>query len=281
MAWLNSEGRSAVSDMADARRHEEAGLRQLAMQAHGLLQGHPRVAIAAGEQDRQPGRSSSSGRGWRCARMSSRTATSSFRQAPWPWVGSWRRASLAAQAGSSRSSRSGSMRRRATLLRGSGSTPTAASTADRRRSGCRMAKASAVPGAHREAGHVEALQAQPVREGQQVVDEHRVAPALVGVPARPGMAAGVGQVEGEVLAQQGPLGGPVLHRRGGRGMQQDEGRPLALGPVGDAQAVGLQLRHANVARVRDGRWGGCASRSRWLACVAPMVARPRRYPHDP
>ena len=74
-------------------------------------------------------------------------------------------------------------------------------------------------GAHRQAGHVEALEPEAIGEGDEVLDQHPVAPTPVGVPARSGMASGIGQVEGEVLAQQRALGRPVLGRRRGRRVQ--------------------------------------------------------------
>ena len=109
------------------------------------------------------------------------------------------------------------------------------------------------PSAHGQARDVEALQVERVGEGHQVGQQHAVVPALPRVPAGPGMAACVGQVEPEVLSQEWSLRGPVLGRGRRRRVKQHERGPLALHDVGDAQAVGVELRHGQGCLPRGGR----------------------------
>ena len=129
------------------------------------------------------------------------------------------------------------------LARGSRSTATAARTAEDSRSGCCDRECQGGRRSHRHARDVEAVERKLVGEREQVVHEHRVAPAVGHVPARPGMAARVRQVAAVVLAQQRALGRPVLERRGGRGMEEHEWRSLALDRVVDVEAAGADLRH--------------------------------------
>jgi len=75
---------------------------------------------------------------------SSAIARSSGRQAPSPWIGSWVRAMLAIQPGSSRATRSGSSSRAATLARGCRSGVIEIRTRVSRRVGIRVASSRAV-----------------------------------------------------------------------------------------------------------------------------------------
>ena len=93
--------------------------------------------------------------------------------------------------------------------------------------GCQAAQA--------EADQVEGLQAEPVREGAQVGHQLLGREPLRDIPAGAAMAPGIGQVDAEGAPEGGQLRREVLAPRARRSMQHDHRRSRPLGRVLDRE----------------------------------------------
>ena len=196
---------------------------------------------------------------------------------PCPGPGSWRRARSAAQAGSSRRMRAGSISRRATLARGSRAVAIPSATRLRSRSGARTANAERGHPAHRVADEMEAIEIERVDEGREVVHQPAGLEAIGHVPARPAVPARIRQVEAEPGGEGRDLGGVRLAPDGRRGVEQHHRRTVADDVVADVEVVGADVRHRRdaTAPVRAVRAGSRPRRGR------PPSRRGTRRPGSP
>ena len=208
--------------MAAVGRHEQAPVAELAREA--ATPGRP---ARTDRGRRRPPGSARRSRAARAAESSGWIATSSAmagsrrRQAPGPWTGSWRRAGLAAQAGSSRSIRAGSSSRRATLARGSRAGEMPATTSVRTRSGVAGREREAPSGRPSRSRGGGRSQTERVDERGEVVDQPLGAEPVRGVPARAAVAAGI-----------------RAGRRGSASRAAGSGRRSPRGPSSSRRAAG-------------------------------------------
>ena len=194
--------------------------------------------------------------------MSAAIAGRRRRQAPGPWTGSIVRSISAAQAGSSRAIRSGSISRRPTLARGSRAVVIPTTTRVRTRSGRADREAERGHRAHRVAGQVERREPERVGERLEVVDQPAGLEPVGRVPAR----------RRRGRARRADRGG-TTRRAPGSGAP-NEPRPVVDAPwsrtsggavadrlVGDRQAVGVDRGHRVDATRRRRRLRGRVSRA--------------------
>ena len=186
-----------------------------------MIGGHEDIAIAIGEQDgharvAQAPRERAAA-AWRCPTRWRAAASSRH---PRPASCPWRRSRAAAQAGSSRSIRSGSMRRRATLVRGSRRMSMPATIAVRSRSGWRVAKVSTVIAPIENPAAWNVSRPSASANAREVVDQQvaRCQPSSTSQRVPPWPRAST-QVELERLPEERPLRRPILSRGGRRAVQ--------------------------------------------------------------
>ena len=229
--------------MAAVGHDEQPAVADLAGECPGLVDRDERIAVAADDQRRRRDRAQLARRQQRLGRRRRRrspAAGAATRPAPWP--GSWRAASSAAHAGSSRRIRSGSMSRRATLR-----PRLALGSRSRRR---RASGAAPVPGPRtrarssrpsRSRSRWKVVEAERVDEAGQVVDEPVGSGTRRRRPSASAVAPGVGQV-----ARRKAVDSERDLRR-----ESDLGRPIDVAPwsmtsggpapsdlVADLEAVG-------------------------------------------
>ncbi len=194
-------------------------------------------------------RTSSAGSRRRCSATSRAIAGRSRCQAPTPWTGSWRADELA-RPGRVVAQDAVGVHQPADD-RGARLAPGGDAREHERPEPLRMAdrEAERRRPAHREPQEVERRQPEGVGEGTEVVDEPLVAEAVGRVPAGRGMAARVGDVAPERLAEQRQLRGEVLPPGRRRAVEEDDGRPGALDRVADVEPVGAQGGHRRRRRV--------------------------------
>ena len=193
--------------MAAVGGDEQPSVADLARQLPGLPDGDERVAVAAGHEgrrrDRSGARPASAAAGRRCR---PRSPAAGVARLPGPAPGRSCRSISAAQAGSSRAIRSGSISRRPTLARGSRAVVIPTTTRVRTRAGCADREPERRHRPHRVADQVEGRETERVGEGLEVVDQPAGLEPVRRVPARPAVAARVRQVQAERLGEGRDLG---------------------------------------------------------------------------